>query len=117
LRLILRDEVRHCEFGWQYLAHRVPSMSPETHEECRQAMIVMVRDVELEGYRSAWLASSPKPGEVELDAIVFGAGLGGSTAEWEAPLLTASIGRLRERAATELDIELPMFEHFALGTV
>ena len=116
LRLILRDEIRHCEFGWQYLAHRVPSMSVTEVDDCRDAMISMVRDVELAGYRSAWVAESPKPGEVELDAIVFGAGLGGSTAEWEAPILVKSIKDIRHRAAS-IGIELPMFEHFRLGQI
>lgn len=116
LRLILRDEIRHCEFGWQYLAHRVPSMSANAVDDCRNAMISMVRDVELAGYRSAWLAESPKPGEVELDAIVFGAGLGGSTAEWEAPILIKSIQGIRHRAAS-IGIDLPRFEHFRLGEI
>lgn len=116
LRLILRDEVRHCDFGWQYLAHRIPMMTPSEVEDCRQAMISMVRDVELAGYRSAWLAESPRPGEVELDAIVFEAGLGGSSAAWEAPILTQSIRDIRSRAAT-IGIRLPIFEHFRLGQI
>ena len=116
LRLILRDEIRHCEFGWQYLAHRIPQMTQTDVEECRQAMISMIRDVELTGYRSAWLAESPKPGEVELDAIVFEAGLGGSTAEWESPILIKSIQDIRVRAAT-IGIELPIFEHARLGQI
>jgi len=116
LRLILRDEVRHCEFGWQYLEHRIPTMSSEELERCREAMISMVQDVELAGYRSAWLAEAPKPGEVELDAIVFEAGLGGSTAEWEAPILIKSLRGVRARAAS-IGIELPIFHHFRLGRI
>lgn len=116
LRLILRDEVRHCEFGWEYLAHRMPDMSADGVENCREAMISMIQDVELAGYRSAWLAESPKPGEVELDATVFVAGLGGSTAEWEAPILIKSIQGVRHRAAS-IGIELPIFEHFLLGKI
>lgn len=116
-RLILRDEVRHCDFGWEYLAHRMPALSPSEREGCRAAMISMVQDVELAGYRSAWLASEPAPGEVELDATVFAAGLGGSDQEWEAPILVESIRGVRARAERQLGIDLPQFHHDLLGAI
>lgn len=115
-RLILRDEIRHCEFGWEYLAHRLPRMTPEEVDDCREAMISMVRDVELAGYRSAWLAEDPTVEEVEVDRIVFGAGLGGVTQEWEGPILVDSIQAIRVRAAS-LGIELPPFRHRLLGEI
>ena len=115
-RLILRDEVRHCEFGWEYLAHRVPQMSSDELEACRQAMISMVQDVELAGYRSAWLAESPSASEVEVDEIVFRAGLGGVEQSWEAPIVVSSIRSIRQRAAP-LGIDLPAFHHRLLGDI
>lgn len=115
-RLILRDEIRHCDFGWEYLALRIPQMSPAEVEDCRQAMISMIRDVELAGYRSAWLAVDPTPEEVAVDELVFDAGLGGTRADWEAPIVVASIRAIRERAGL-IGIELPVFHHHALGEI
>ncbi|MEQ8718670.1 MAG: ferritin-like domain-containing protein [Acidimicrobiales bacterium] len=115
-RLILRDEVRHCDFGWEYLAHRAPQMSADELEDCRQAMISMIRDVELAGYRSAWLAVDPTPEEVAVDELVFDAGLGGVRAEWEGPIVVASIRAIRGRAAG-LGLELPTFQHHLLGEI
>ncbi len=115
-RFILRDEIRHCEFGWEYLAHRQSQLGPEVIDACRTAMISMIRDVELGGYRSPWLRVDPDQEAVRLERIVFEAGLGGVTPEWEGPVLTASIAGVRERAAT-LGIDIPIFHHHLLGNV
>lgn len=115
-RLILRDEIRHCDFGWDYLAHRAPSMTAAELEDCRQAMISMIRDVELAGYRSAWLAVDPTPEEVAVDEIVFDAGLGGVRADWEGPIVVSSIRAIRERAAG-IGLALPTFHHHILGEI
>jgi hypothetical protein len=115
-RLILRDEIRHCEFGWEYLAHRLPRMSPAEVDDCRESMVSMVRDVELAGYRSAWLAEDPSPEEVEVDRIVFDAGLGGVREDWEGPIIVDSLRAIRSRAAT-LGIDLPAFHHRLLGEI
>lgn len=115
-RLILRDEIRHCSFGWAYLAHRAPRMSEGELAACRDAMISMVRDVELAGYRSAWLAKDPTQSEVDVDRLVFAAGLGGVEQSWEGPIIIDSIRTIRTRAAT-LGIELPTFRHHLLGDI
>jgi hypothetical protein len=115
-RLILRDEIRHCDFGWEYLAHRLPGLKPAEVEDCREAMISMIRDVELAGYRSAWLAEDPPAQEVEVDRIVFDAGLGGVRDDWEGPIIVDSIRAIRNRAAT-LGIDLPPFHHHLLGEI
>lgn len=115
-RLILRDEIRHCNFGWEYLAHRIPQMSVSEVDACRDAMISMIRDVELAGYRSAWLAKDPTPSEVEVDETVFKAGLGGVEESWEGPIVVTSIRGIRARSA-RLGIELPTFNHPILGDI
>ena len=116
IRLILRDEVRHCEFAWKYLEHRAPLLSSAELDNCRTAMISMITDVELAGYRSAWLSENPVESEVWVDEVVFDACLGGTRAEWEAPLVTSSIANIRRRAAA-LGIDLPVFQHHLLGEV
>jgi len=116
VRLILRDEVRHCEFAWKYLEHRAPSLSSAELDDCRMAMISMITDVELAGYRSAWLSEDPVRSEVWVDEVVFDACLGGTRAEWEAPIVTSSIANIRRRAAG-LGIDLPVFQHHLLGEV
>ncbi len=115
-RHILRDEIRHCEFGWEYLTHRRAHLTPEVIDACRTAMISMIRDVELGGYRSPWLRADPDEEAVRLERIVFEAGLGGVTPEWEGPVLMASIAGVRERASG-LGIDIPIFHHHLLGTV
>jgi hypothetical protein len=115
-RFILRDEIRHCEFGWEYLAHRREHMGPAVIDACRTAMISMIRDVELGGYRSPWLRADPDEAAVHSERIVFEAGLGGVTPEWEGPVLVTSISGVRERAAT-LGIDIPLFDHHLLGRV
>jgi hypothetical protein len=115
-RHIIRDEVRHCEFGWEYLALRRPELSPDVLDACRSTMVSMIRDVELGGYRSPWLRADADPGAVHTERIVFEAGLGGTTAEFEGPVLVASIRGVRDRAAG-LGIDLPEFHHHLLGDV
>ncbi|MDH3752851.1 MAG: ferritin-like domain-containing protein [Acidimicrobiia bacterium] len=115
-RLIIRDETRHCEFGWAYLEDRVPRMTASERSECEQAMIAMIDDVELAGYRSAWLAVEPTASEVRIDELVFEAGLGGTRADWEAPIIVTSIRGIRERAG-RIGLELPTFHHHLLGDI
>jgi hypothetical protein len=115
-RHIIRDEVRHCEFGWEYLALRRPALGPEVVDACRSAMVAMIGDVELGGYRSPWLRADADPQAVATERLVFEAGLGGTTAEFEGPVLVASIRGVRERAAG-LGIDLPAFHHHLLGTI
>ncbi len=115
-RLILRDEVRHCEFAWKYLEHRAPSLTSAELDDCKGAMISMITNVELAGYRSAWLSENPARSEVWVDEVVFDARLGGTRAEWEAPIVTSSIANIRRRVAA-LGIDLPIFQHHLLGEV
>ena len=114
--LIVRDEVRHCLFGWEYLRHRRPQMTAATREACAGAMNTMIQDIELGGYRSAWLAPGRDPEMERVDRVVFEAGLGGAVPEWEGPILVKAIRSVRRRAG-ELGIELAVFHHPVLGEI
>ena len=42
LKLIMRDEVRHCAFGWHFMSSRAGKLSAEQMEQVRQAVIFMI---------------------------------------------------------------------------
>ena len=112
LRSIMRDEVRHCGFGWAYLEHRIPRMSRAEIDVCEKAVITMIRDVEMNGYHSSWLApdSAATRGEIEADRLTWEAGLGATVEELEKPVFVESVRSIRERLAP-FGIAIPMFEH------
>jgi hypothetical protein len=114
-QLIVRDEVRHCEFGWLWLEQRASDLSAATRDACTQAMTSMVADIELGGYRAPWLSPHPDVEAVRRERLSFDAGLGGVAAEVEGPDLVRSVQKIRERAERTLNIHLPVFEHPLLG--
>ena len=79
---------------------------------CEQAVITMIRDVEMNGYHSAWLApdSPAARDEVEADRLTWEAGLGATVEELEKPVFVESVKSMRERLAP-FGITIPMFEH------
>jgi len=117
LRLILRDEVRHCAFGWHFIESRLPHMNADEIARMRQAFIDTTVNVELAGYRVPWLApDSPVTDEENrIDRLTHAAGLGASIEPEEKPVFTACVARVRERFAG-LGIEIPKFTHPKLGT-
>lgn len=115
LQMIFRDEVRHCEFGWQYMEYRVPHLSRAELDDVRDKVVWMMEQVELKGYHSAWLAPDPDMAEIEADRIVYEAGLGATIEEVEKPVLVKSIASIRQRMAT-WGVELPQFSHPKIGT-
>jgi hypothetical protein len=117
LRLILRDEVRHCAFGWNYLEWRLPQMSAGEIEKMRQAFIDTTINVELGGYRVPWLApdSAITAEENRIDRLTCEAGLGAQYEEDEKPIFIATMKRVRERFKG-LGIDIPEFTHPKLGT-
>lgn len=117
LRLILRDEVRHCAFGWHFIEHRLPQMSAEEIARMRQAFIDTTINVELAGYRVPWLApeSPMTEEEARIDRLTYQAGLGAQLEEEEKPVFIACVKRVRERFAG-LGIDIPMFTHPKIGT-
>lgn len=115
-RSIMRDEVRHCAFGWYFLEHQVASMTPEQIRVVEEAVIAMIEKVELNGYHSAWLApeNPASTAEVEADRLTWEAGLGSTVEELEKPVFVDSIVRIRDRMKA-LGINLPTFHHPKIG--
>ena len=113
LRSILRDEVRHCAFGWAYLEQRMPQLTPAQKDGVRQAVITMIEKVELNGYHSSWLApdNPASAAEVEVDRLTWEAGLGATTEELEKPIFLKSIADMRRRMKEAWDLDVPMFTH------
>ncbi len=113
LKSIMRDEVRHCAFGWAFMASRVPHMSRAQRDAVAQAVITMIEKVELNGYHTAWLApdSAASRAEIATDRLTWEAGLGATVEELEKPVFIASIGRIRRQMQESWGIELPMFRH------
>ena len=99
-------------FGWAYLEHRIPQMSRAEIDVCERAVITMIRDVEMNGYHSAWLApdSEATRGEIEADRLTWEAGLGATVEELEKPVFVQSVKSIRERLAP-FGIAIPRFEH------
>jgi hypothetical protein len=118
LRLILRDEVRHCAFGWFYLEHRIPQMDTEAIAAVERATINTIEHVELTGYRVPWLAPESDASRTEMaaDRICWEAGLGATVEEIEKPMFVASLQRIRARLHP-WGITLPMFHHARIGTL
>jgi hypothetical protein len=118
LRLILRDEVRHCAFGWTYLDHRMPLMTPAEIEVVARATINTIEHVELTGYRVPWLAPDGEATRAEMaaDRICWEAGLGATVEEMEKPMFVATMQRIRERMRP-WGVELPMFHHARIGAL
>jgi rubrerythrin len=112
-RMILRDEVRHCAFGWAYLEQRMPQLSDAEREGVRQAVVTIIEKVELNGYHSSWLApdSPASHNEVEIDRLTWEAGLGATTEELEKPVFLKSIADMRHRMKEAWGLEIPLFTH------
>lgn len=117
-QLIMRDEVRHCAFGWTYMDYRVKSLTADAIKKVEEAVIVMVRDVELNGYHRAWLApDSPASAlEVKADRLAWEAGLGGTAEELEIPIVVKTVKRVRRRMKP-WGVELPAFNHPKIGVL
>ena len=113
VKLVLRDEVRHCAFGWAFLEQRMPQLTPQQKEGVRAAVINMIEKVELNGYHSAWLApdNPASAAEMEVDRVTWEAGLGATTEQLEKPVFLASIANMRRRMREDWGIDIPMFTH------
>jgi hypothetical protein len=99
LKLIMRDEVRHCAFGWAYMEKRVRELTPEQLKGVEEAVVIMIEKVEMNGYHSAWLGPDTPAtrSETAADRITYEAGLGATVEEVEKPVFVASVKRIREQ--------------------
>ena len=117
VRLIMRDESRHCAFGWYFLEEVCGDLSVEQKTMIEQAVVAMIEKVELNGYHSVWLApdNPATRHEIETDVITHAAGLGATIEELEKPVFIASIERIRQQMLP-IGINLPMFTHPKVGS-
>ena len=118
LQLIMRDEVRHCAFGWAYMEARIPSLTKAQLEGVQLAVETMIEKVEMNGYHNAWLAPETPASRVEVDAdrITYEASLGATIEDAEKPIFIGSIKRLRE-LMKPWGFTLKQFHHPKLGWV
>ncbi|VTU23217.1 hypothetical protein H6CHR_01947 [Variovorax sp. PBL-H6] len=113
LKSIMRDEVRHCAFGWAFMSSRVPHLSTTQLAGVEDAVITMIEKVELNGYHSSWLAPDGPAAraETKVDRLTWEAGLGSTVEELEKPVFVASVARIRRQMTESWGIKLPMFRH------
>jgi len=118
LRLIMRDEVRHCAFGWAYMEQRAPELTKKELAIVEEAVVTMIEKVEMNGYHSAWLApvNPASRAEVEADRLTYEAGLGATIEELEKPVFVASVQRIRKQMEP-WGFTLKPFFHPKLGTI
>jgi len=118
IRLITRDEVRHCAFGWAFMQKRIPTLSASQKKVVEEAIFNATQHVELNGYRVPWLAPEGEASrqEMETDRICYEAGLGGTTEEVEKPVFVATVKRVREQFAA-MGLTVPAFHHHRIGAL
>ena len=118
VRFIMRDESRHCAFGWYFLEAICETLTPGQKKMIEDSVITMVEKVELNGYHSSWLApeNPASNAEVEADRITYEAGLGSTIEEAEKPVFITTLQRIRNQMQP-LGINLPPFFHPKLGTI
>ena len=106
---ILSDEMRHINMGWEYLAYRLPRVSPEVRDNVRIAMIDVIENIELGGFHSSSMMEGGEPDLfVKLDAIVAEAGLGAAPADKEHAASVESLATIRAKAAA-VGVDLPEY--------
>ena len=118
VRFIMRDESRHCAFGWYFLEAICETLTDEQKRMIEESVVTMVEKVELNGYHSSWLApeNPASRAEVEADRVTYEAGLGSTIEEVEKPVFIGTVQRIR-RQMQAFGINLPMFSHPKLGTI
>jgi hypothetical protein len=117
IRLILKDETRHIQFGWRYMAHKAKTATPELIAEWERVAVDVVENSELKGFHCIWLVPSPQTAPlIEANNLTAEAGLGGSSPELEMAALKESIADIR-RDMKPWGVTIPMFTHPVLGEV
>lgn len=116
VKAIMRDEVRHCAFGWFYMDQCIPQMTPAEIKVVEEAVITMIEKVEMNGYHSPWLApdNPASLAETNADRLTWEAGLGATVEELEKPVFVRTVQRLRERMRP-WGVNLPIFNHRKIG--
>lgn len=117
-KLIARDEVRHCAFGWHFMEDRIPHMSRAEILRVQEATEFMIEKVYLNGYQETWLAPDTPAAreEIEADRITYEAGLGATIEKLQKPVFIATVKRVR-KLMEPWGFTLKPFHHPKLGTI
>lgn len=117
VRLILRDESRHIQYGWKYMAHRVKSLTPEGIQQIEQVATDVMENSELKGFHCIWLVPQPHTQPlIDASNITAEAGLGGAAADDELRALVEGVREIREKMKP-WGVNIPVFDHPILGEV
>ncbi len=109
LRLIMQDEVRHVQLGWEFLEHRIPHMTKEEIKDVEDVVLDIMENVEMKGFHSMCLL----PDDIEsvlrdAEAIAAGARLGFCPPEEEHVVFVKSIQDIRKRFG-KMGITIPLY--------
>jgi hypothetical protein len=117
VRLIMKDEVRHVQFGWRYMAHKVKTFTPELIAEMERIAVDVIETSELKGFHCIWLYPTPENQPlIDANNLCAEAGLGACTEAQETESLVNSIRTIRADMA-KWGITIPKFKHEILGEV
>jgi hypothetical protein len=109
LRLIMQDEVRHVQVGWEFLEHRIPHMSKEEIKGVENVVLDIMENVEMKGFHSMCLLPDDIESVLrEAEAIAAEARLGFCPAEDEHVVFVKSIQDIRRRFA-KMGITIPLY--------
>lgn len=117
VRLILKDETRHIQFGWRYMAHKVKTFTPELIAEMERIAVDVMENSELKGFHCIWMVPNQHTQAlIDANNITAAAGLGGATPERELAALIESVGDIRRNMAP-WGITIPIFDHPQFGRI
>ncbi len=109
IRLIMQDEVRHVQVGWEYLEHRIPHMTKAEIKGVEDVVLDIMENVEMKGFHSMCLLPDNVESALrEAEAIAAQARLGFCPAEEEHRTLIRSIQDMRKRFA-KMGITIPPY--------
>jgi hypothetical protein len=92
---LVADKTRHAAFGWSYLATRAPGWSDADRQTIAEEVDHIVSDVELAGFRCAWLAGAAASDIVVADRLTRDAGLGAAAPNEEEQVLRRFLSEVR----------------------
>ena len=111
---VAADKHRHAAFGWAYLEERAPGWDDPVREAVASAVMRVLGDQELQGYRFPTLGGTELAEDAGDEEVTADAGLGGVAAPEARACVAGVVSNGRGRLAA-LGVELPMFRHEALG--
>jgi hypothetical protein len=103
---LVADKTRHAAFGWFYLERRAANWSEADRCAIAEEVEHIVSDVELAGFRCAWLAGAAASDIVMADRLTRDAGLGAAAPDEEERVLRRFLSEVRNQF-TGLGIGLP----------